>query len=262
LIIHRAWQPPGHKLSFSPQHGEAFRAWLANPIGKRFLDLECGRLNEIVPTLFGYIAVTVGEPDFMACIDQSAIKKRFLLNDDISLVYAPNSLSLACSRQDSLALESGTVDLVYLAHTLEFASNPHEVLREAYRILRPDGHLIITMFNPLSVWGLWRSVAKVTKHVPWQANFMSVLKLKDWLALLGFDIMRINYFGFNLPVGYCSHHHKLSLCERWGQKLELPIGAAYIIEASKRVIPITPIVAPAWKAKPDIIADDITEPTT
>lgn len=261
MIIHRAWQLPGEKASFVPQqHGAEFRAWLQQPRGKHFLELECHAINTMITTLFGYVAIIIGEPNFDFCLQGSVIKHRFLLNEDMGLLDAGQS-SIVHTRQDKLPLESASVDLVYLAHSLEFASNPHEVLREAYRVLRPDGHLIITMFNPLSAWGAWRMLAKISKNMPWVADFMSAPKLKDWLALLGFDIMRINYFGFSMPFSSCAAADKLSLCERLGQKLELPFGAAYLIEASKRVIPLTPITQ-AWKAKPDIIVDDVVEPTT
>lgn len=260
MIIHRAWQPPGKKASFVPQqHGAAFRTWLEHPIGQRFLELESHAVNQVITTLFGYVAVIIGEPNFDSCLQNSVIKRKFLINEDMELLSTSHS-SIVHTQQDKLPLESASVDLVYLAHTLEFANNPHEVLREAYRVLRPDGHLIITMFNPLSTWGAWRTLAKFGKGMPWTADFMSAPKLRDWLALLGFDIMRINYFSFSLPFGSCGATDKLSLCERIGRKLELPFGAAYLIEASKRVIPLTPVTQ-AWKIKPDIIADDVVEPT-
>lgn len=269
MIIHRAWQPPGQNASFKPQkHGAAFRAWLQQPKGRQLLDLECRKLDSITPILFGYIAVIIGEPNFAACFNKSVIKKRFLINEDLTLNGTKEN-PIICSSSDKLPLESGTVDVVYLAHSLEFAHNPHETLREAYRILRPDGHLILTMFNPMSSWGAWRKIAKFGNDAPWLANFMPASKLRDWLALLGFDIMRLNNFGFSLPFGsvpspaneVSSNGVRLSIIERLGQKIELPFGAAYLIEANKRIIPITPI-GQAWKAKPDIIVDDIVEPTT
>lgn len=239
---------------------ERFRFWLTKPVGRRFLELECARTNAIVPTLFGYNAVLIGEPNFEACLRLSAIKNRIILNEDLGLNLDSSKMPLINTRYDKLPLESSSVDLVYLAHTLEFSNNPHEVLREAYRVLRPDGHLLVSVFNPVSLWGVWRSVARIGSKVPWRAKFMTSVQLKDWLALLGFDIMRINYFGFNLPLNKSNYSTTLSPCERFGQKLELPFGAAYLIEASKRVIPLTP-VTPVWKVKPDLIIDDVTEPT-
>ncbi len=241
---------------------ERFRLWLNNSVGKRFLELESIRVNEVTPMLFGYTAVLVGEPNFSVCLQQSAIKNRIILNEDLglNLNLDSNKVFLIKTRHDKLPIESSSVDLVYLAHTLEFSSNPHEVLREAYRVLRPDGHLLVSVFNIFSFWGLWRSIAKICSSVPWRANFMTSVQLKDWLALLGFDIMRINYFGCNLPLNKSNYSTTLTLCERYGQKLEIPFGAAFLIEASKRVIPLTPIT-PAWKAKSDLVVDDAAEPT-
>ena len=38
-----------------------------------------------------------------------------------------------------LPFESQSIDLVVLPHVLEFSDNPHQVLREVERILRPEG---------------------------------------------------------------------------------------------------------------------------
>ncbi len=254
---YNSWQPPGLKSSNIPGYGVAFGHWLQKPVGQKLLFLEQQRINAIVPTLFGYNAIMLGQPDFAVFLQQSTIKKRYVINEDTSCQNLEN-YTLLHSRQDRLAVGSGLIDVVCLAHCLEFATNPHEVLREVYRVMRADGHLILTMFNPFSLWGIWAGIAKYVHHVPWKSNFISIVKLKDWLALLGFDIMRVNYLGFNLPLG--GKTNKLSWLECKAQQYELPIGAVYLIEASKRVIPLTPIT-PVWNARPDIIADDLTEPT-
>lgn len=259
MSTHSSWHPPGNSASINPAYGAAFRTWLDRPVGRRFVELECNRLDSIIPTLFGYNSVLIGEPNFLTCMQKSTIKNHIIVNDDLSLLEHKSG-NLMLSRQDRLPIGSTLVDVVYLAHCLEFATNPHEVLREANRILRADGHLVISMFNSYSMWGIWRSVAKMNSNIPWKANFMSIVKLKDWLALLGFDIMQVHYFGFNLPLNKSNYSTKLSLFERYGQKVELPFGAGYLIEASKRVIPLTPIT-PAWRAEPGIIEDDVTEPT-
>ncbi|HSX20701.1 MAG TPA: methyltransferase domain-containing protein [Gammaproteobacteria bacterium] len=254
-----SWHPPGNISILKAEYGAAFRAWCEQPVGKRFISLECEKINSIIPTLYGYDAVLIGEANFAACMQQSKIKNQYQVNDDMNFVPA-DPRGLACSRRDRLAIGTGLMDVVYLAHSLEFAANPHEVLREAYRILRADGHLLISMFNPYSLWGAWGQIAKHSSEVPWRANFMSGAKLKDWLALLGFDIMQINYFGFNLPLNKSNYSTKLSMFERYGQKLDLPFGAAYLVEAAKRVIPLTP-AAPLWHAEPEISENDVIEPT-
>ncbi len=238
-----------------PDYSAQFTEWLAKPAGKKVIQLEAGRLAAIIPTLFGYDAVILGHAEFANCIETSPIKHKVLLNPDL------NGFGTArvCTRLDKLAIATESIDLVYLAHCLEFSNNPHEILREAYRILRPDGHLLITAFNPLSLFGIWRMAARFSSPVPWRSNFMSIVRLKDWLALLGFDIMQVNNFGFLLPFNCCDTS-ELSFLEAKGQRYELPFGAGYILEASKRVMPLTPI-KPVWNAKPDVVSEDVTEPT-
>lgn len=258
MVKHTSWHMPGISSSIKPEYGAAFQKWCNEPLGKSFIDLEQRRMNEFIATLFGYDALMLGDLAFAKCMEQSTIKNQYVVNDNLNLTGIEQGY--LCSRCDRLPIANGVIDVVYLAHCLEYATNPHEVLREAYRVLRNDGHLIISMFNNMSAWGMWRVFGQYGNNILWKANFMSIVKLKDWLALLGFDIMRINYFGYNLPRNRCNYPNELSVIERYGQKLEIPIGAAYIIEASKRVIPLTPIVQ-TWANTPVLNEDDVTEPT-
>src|SRR5690606_11980997 len=43
---------------------------------------------------------------------------------------------------EQLPFQSNTIDIVVLVHTLDFASRPHVVLREAERVLVPEGTLL------------------------------------------------------------------------------------------------------------------------
>lgn len=228
---------------------QKFTDWLAKPIGIRLLDLERRKLNTIFPRLFGYDAVLLGPEEFRSCLDDCLVKRHTVVNQ------TANTSPGIDSRLDKLAIANETADLIYLAHCLEFAENPHEILREVYRALRPDGNIIISMFNPWSLWSIYT--------YSWKANFISIAKLQDWLALLGFDIMRVNRFGFMLPVSKKQVSSKLSWWERTGQRLEAPMAGAFVIEASKRTVPLTPI-RPKWQeqTEAEIVVEDGTEPTT
>ena len=54
----------------------------------------------------------------------------------------------------ALSLQSDSVDVMLLPHTLEFAPDPHEVLREAARVLTGEGELVVLGFEPLGAWSL------------------------------------------------------------------------------------------------------------
>ena len=49
-----------------------------------------------------------------------------------------------------LPLASQSMDLVVMPHVLEFSKDPHQILREAERVLMPEGQIIIAGFNPLT----------------------------------------------------------------------------------------------------------------
>jgi ubiquinone/menaquinone biosynthesis C-methylase UbiE len=73
----------------------------------------------------------------------------------------PGHSAVWCDLLD-LPFEAQSVDLIVMPHTLEFTRDPHRLLREAERVLMPEGQLIILGFNSLSLWGARQSVGKVT----------------------------------------------------------------------------------------------------
>ena len=72
------------------------------------------------------------------------------------------------------------VDLVVVPHALEFSENPHQVLREVARILVPEAQVVISCFNPWSLWGVRRAFGSKTQY-PWNGRFINLPRLKDWL---------------------------------------------------------------------------------
>lgn len=87
---------------------------------------------------------------------------------------------------DRLPFASESIDLIILPHAFEFAENPHMILREVDRVLIPEGQVIISGFNPASLWGLRQSIGKLTGayFLPSYAEFIGLPRLKDWLKLL------------------------------------------------------------------------------
>lgn len=54
--------------------------------------------------------------------------------------------------EEELPLPDAAIDTLLMVHSLEHAENPHEMLKEAWRVLAPGGRLIIVVPNRRGVW--------------------------------------------------------------------------------------------------------------
>jgi len=214
------------------------RDWWASPLGVAFLKSEEAHVKKMLPQLFGYHLLVLGEPVFLQCVQESPITHRVALHPYTSTLATSSTLT---ARHDKLPIISDGVDLIYLAHSLPFIKNPHEVLREVFRVLIGEGHVIISNFNPWSIWGLWRWCVHYIKRVPWDGDFISVARLKDWLALLGFDVLQVNRYFFRPPISHPVLLQRLAWLEKCGSWFWPFFGAGYVLLARKRVITLTPI---------------------
>lgn len=148
---------------------------------------------------------------------------------------------------EELPFETGSIDLVLLPHILEFSAHPHQILREVERVLRPEGSVIISGFNPLSLWGMRRALGQKTEY-PWCGNFISLLRMKDWLNLLGFEV-ELGCFTCYLPPFSSAALLKRSQCiepaeGRWWAV----VGGVYFLQAIKRV-PGMRLIKPNWNGR-------------
>jgi SAM-dependent methyltransferase len=138
------------------------------------------------------------------------------------------------------------MDLVCMPHVLEFSQNPHQTLREVERILVPEGTVILTGFNPYSFWGLRRRLSR-SMHYPWQGRHFSLARIKDWLALLGFELIVTGTVAHRLPINDPVWMHRLEWMDKgYGAKCCALMGGVYYLVAKKRVVNMT-LLKPNWK---------------
>ena len=152
--------------------------WFATPLGRYLLQREQAQFDRTVADIFGFHAIQIGLPDcpFLA---QSRITTCWTVDPE------PPAQLLADPQW--LPFPENSLDLIVLPHALEFAPDPHALLREVYRTVRPDGQVVICGFNPFSLFGAKRYFGRA-QTPPWNGNFIALYRLKDWLALLGFDV--------------------------------------------------------------------------
>lgn len=234
------------KLDSRQQQGwHGLRPWYLSPLGKRFGAAESACLANLMPLLFGYHILVLGTPYEDDIFAGSRIPHRWRLEGFEGLGFAaPEDIDLFAD-PSALPIATECIDVVVLPHTLEFATAPYGVLREVDRVLIPEGHVVVLGFNPFSLWGLWRVVHVKNAKTPWDGRFLSVARVRDWLALLGFDIVSINYCFYRPPLQQPALLNKLLFLENLGTKGRYAGGGGYVLLAKKRVSTLTPI-KPRW----------------
>jgi SAM-dependent methyltransferase len=150
-----------------------------------------------------------------------------------------------------LPFEAQSVDLIVLPHTLEFTPDPHRLLREVERVLMPDGRLVISGFNSLSLWGMRQSIGRMTRRpfVPGTHDLIAFTRLKDWIKLLGFEFDRGRFGCYRPPLVTDQWLTRYDFMESAGDRWWPIFGATYMITAVKRVRGMR-MIGPKWAKKP------------
>ena len=213
-------------------------AWLATAQGAYVLAWELAQFASAVDDVFGYRAVQIGLPE-VDFLQQNRIQFRFTLALEAGAAVAADPLQLP--------LESQSVDLLALPHVLEFHHNPHEVLREAERVLRPEGQIVLSGFNTASLWHLRQLTPFVKKHgAPWDAHFIGLLRLRDWLRVLGFELNGGKFGCYVPPFQKKVWLDRFAFMDKAGARWWPVLGGIYVVRAVKRVAGLR-LVPPAWR---------------
>ncbi len=228
--------------------------WVHSPAGRSLVASELSRLAAILPGLYGPIALQVGRVGFPEFLGVTDAVTRILAADELSPTEGVNGVAAV---PEVLPFEAKSIGLMLLPHVLEFTENPHQVLREASRILVPEGHLIVLGFNPWSLWGLRRLVARGDR-APWNGRFYRLSRVKDWLALLEFEVISGSMICYRPSIGSDSLRERLRFMESAGDRWWPLLGGTYLLVARKREIGVTPI-RPAW-ARTQRLAPGLVEP--
>lgn len=247
----------------SPEHNErtpspSLDAWYRSTLGRELAAQEAQCLERMLCDTFGYYLLQVGgAPGFSEAIRVSRIRRRILLSA-AATHYPLGAQAVAAPERFPIAADS--VDAVVLPHTLEFAADAHQVLRETERVLIPEGRLVVLGFNALSLWGAWRLVRRGQGNLPWCGRFLTSFRIGDWLSLLGFDIEMQEMMMFR-PPWRRALLRQFSFLDTMGRRFWPVLGGVYAIRAFKRVSTLTPLRT-SWKNRGPVLTAGAVEPTT
>lgn len=112
------------------------------------------------------------------------------------------------ARGEDVPFDSGIFETVLIIVSLCFFSKPKLVLRESYRILKEDGHLILGLVLKNSPWGILYRKKKEEGHPFYrEAKFYTLDMLEKMLDIVGFEIHDI-YSTLVVPPSKIQEVHK------------------------------------------------------
>ncbi len=230
----------------SPHPRQLFLEWYhSTSPGQTLRDSEASYLLNSLQLTYYQRILQVGHLGIESEYIADEFSRNFiLLVDQAGGTASPGSVAQADMGEWPIACES--VDTLILPHLLEFEADPHRVLNEAERVLKPEGRLIILGFNPWSPQGLLRS------PVAWDTRFVGVFQLTDWLNLLKFEAEFSAGFGLSPSLAFFQPQ------SAW-QKSIACLSAAYAVKAVKRTW--TPIpMKQAWIRAPNLLPGQAVAP--
>ncbi len=236
-------------------------AWLTSPLGAALLHAEAELLSEALDDVFGWEMLQLGVWGPVNGLLGGCRTRRYsVLASAIADAAHPAPRSAqgspqAIARLSQLPIANASVDAVLLPHTLEFETDPYGIVREADRVLAGEGQLLVLGFRPWGLWGMKRRASR-RGFPPGIKRTLSEGRVRDWLELLGYDIVTVRPYLYAAPWG--EPERARGLIERsWLQPW--PAGA-YLLKARKRVYTLTPI-RPRLRERPQVIGQ-LVKPTT
>lgn len=232
----------GNQNAANPQGREVFIKWYRSAtLGRILREVEVSYLRNSLQLTYKQRILQVGS---LGCEDR-------YIDDEFRQQLVVLSLNGDEEASDSkmvtaapgcLPIASEAIDLLILPHVIEFVADPHALLREVERVLRPEGQLVVLTFNPFSIHGM---VHRLVRSDAFRRQaFVPSARLLDWLRLLKFEAEYAVAFD-------ASTAEVIESPQSFLRRSQAFVSLAYATRAIKRTYTVIPI-EPSW-AKPTTI---------
>ena len=153
-----------------------------------------------------------------------------------SAPWPPGRPSLTCvAEEEALPFEDFAFDRILFIHGLEHADNTRRILREAWRLLKDDGRIIVVVPNRRGLW----AYAEATPFGHGQP--FSQGQLTRLLHSLFFQVEARNVALFAPPLHWRLNLKVFGAWERFGQTFAPQFGGLTIAEARKDIHAVLPL---------------------
>jgi SAM-dependent methyltransferase len=210
-----------------------FEEWLSSEAGQSLVSAELVEMHKFMRQVGGPVVAQLGEFGGADLLEKYEFP--------VSVIVSGESDATNCrspglrAAVEALPFQDAQISSIICPHVLEYANDPHQVLREIKRVLRPEGHVLLTGFNP---WSLLSPGKSFRRAVPWHGRLISFARLSDWLRLLELEITGSGMFFYSL--GFTPGTGRVSqLINAAGDRWWPLLGGVYILVARKREIGMT-----------------------
>ncbi len=212
--------------------------WASGPYGHAYFDVERSRLEAGLRQTIGPATLQIGSMLDEAVVASLELPRCLKVQMGSEPSAHSNHPADLAADPAFLPFAPDTFTTVVLPHVLEAHALPHQVLREAHRVLQAEGYVLITGFSPSSWLGLQRWLRPKSAS---PGRYYTAGRVIDWLHVLGFEVVASSIFQY-APLSSKPRVRKmLSFFESVGDRWLPMLGGGYMIAAKKKEPAGTPI---------------------
>lgn len=232
--------------------------WYQLPLGQAVQQRECIELLEHLINMRLFIVLQLGMSQHLQLLNLKAFNHRIIATQS-SQIASTKSMCRCAYHQ--LPFASETIDLVIAPHILEFEPNATEpILAECWRVLAPDGYLVILTFNPWSFWRITERLLKRDSTLPQIPHFSHRQDVHSLLLSMDAEVIISKTFLFQPPASTQSSDLALTWFDQFGRIIFPSAGGINLLIATKKKIPLIAQKS-NWSLESILSPKNFAEPT-
>lgn len=208
------------------------KAFYASRIGRIVRRIMQERIREVWPDLHGLRVMGYGYPvPYMRMFMAEAERIFNIMPAAQGAHHWPHDHKnmVAVAEETEIPLETSSVDRILMMHALEYSPQMHHNLAEMYRVLKPNGRILLVVPNRAGMWA----------HAEWsplgQGTPYSVTQLTHYLHENKFIQERVEEALFMPPYKVQMVMKSAGLFERLGKTFMPFVAGLHMVEASKQI---------------------------
>ena len=208
--------------------------WFITPLGRAFLRAQQRCLQHVLSGIFGRHILQLG------ILRDAKLYHADEQSQQLSLGPLAGGNIDVVSQDCCLPIATESVDIAIIHHIMEYSQHPHQLLKELTRVVLPSGYVVIMGFNPLSFIGLRSIFGRFQRQGIWHNQPLTSRRIADWLTLMDFTVMDVQYGFYQLPLSLTVKNKFLKRAGSFMARRQWPFGGFYCVLAKKQVTPLTP----------------------